>query len=196
MTFQKTETHTSRVAIERIYINMRHLFIRGGYKPAGVSGSSLRQSLLTLKPEIYGDIDHPEKVELEGMLYVLERLPHGIEECRFIKLTAQEGIAEAGHEVIIPKKRRRNCYRIDDDRMYIETTRGRSDIYDILTHLTFLYNEAEKIKDQSIDPKGRFTDDWKRLEEVIHAEDSDEEVNDKNAIIYLSNVLGRTVREV
>ncbi len=196
MTFQKTETHTSRIAIERIYINMRHLFIRGGYKPAGVSGRSLRQSLLTLKPEIYGDIDHPEKVELEGMLYVLERLPHGIEECRFIKLTAQEGIAEAGHEVIIPQKRRRNCYRIDSDRMYIETTRGRSDIYDILTHLTFLYNESEKIKNQSIDPKGRFTDDWKRLEEVVKAEEEGEEINDKNAIIYLSNVLGRTVREV
>jgi hypothetical protein len=175
---------------------MRHLFIRGGYKPAGVSGRSLRESLLTLKPEIYGDIDHPEKVELEGMMYVLERLPHGIEECRFIKLTAQEGIAEAGHEVIIPKKRRRNCYRIDSDRMYIETTRGRSDIYDILTHLTFLYNEAEKIKDQSIDPKGRFTDDWIQLEQVVKAEEEGEEINDKNAIIYLSNVLGRTVREV
>ena len=149
--FQK-DTHTSRIAIERMYINMRHLFIRGSYKPGGISGRSLRESLLTLKPEIYGDIDHPEKVELEGMLYVLERLPHGIEECRFIKLTAQEGIAEAGHEVIIPAKRRRNCYRIDWDRMYIETTRGRSDIYDILTHLTFLFNEAEKIKNQSIDP--------------------------------------------
>ena len=192
----KTETHTSRIAIERIYINMRHLFIRGSYKPAGVSGKSLRESLLTLKPEIYGVIDHPEKVELEGMLYVLERLPHGIEECRFIKLTAQEGISEAGHEVIIPTKRRRNCYRIDSERMYVETTRGRSDIYDILTHLTFLYNEAEKIKNQSIDPKGKFTDDWKRLEEVVKMENDGEEVNDKNAIIYLSNVLGRTVREV
>ncbi len=196
MTQSKSDTHTSRIAIERIYINMRHLFIRGSYKPAGISGKSLRESLLSLKPEIYGDIDHPEKVELEGMLYVLERLPHGIEECRFIKLTAQEGISEAGHEVIIPTKRRRNCYRIDPDRMYIETTRGRSDIYDILTHLTFLYNESEKIKNQSIDPKGAFTDDWKRLEEVVLLELEGEEVEDKNAIIYLSNVLGRTVREV
>ena len=196
MSLEKKDTHTSRVAIERIYINMRHLFIRGGYKPTGISGKSLRQSLLTLKPEIYGDIDHPEKVELEGMLYVLERLPHGIEECRFVKLTAQEGIAEAGHEVIIPAKRRRNCYRIDFDRMYIETTRGRSDIYDILTHLTFLYNESEKIKNQSLTPKGTFTDDWIRLGEVIRQEAEGEEINDKNAIIYLSNVLGRTVREV
>jgi hypothetical protein len=109
---------------------------------------------------------------------------------------AQEGIAEAGHDVIIPAKRRRNCYRIDFDRMYIETTRGRSDIYDILTHLTFLYNESEKIKNQSLTPKGGFSDDWIRLEEVVQQETAGEEINDKNAIIYLSNVLGRTVREV
>lgn len=196
MIISKSETHSSRIAIERIYINMRHLFIRGSYKPNGVSGQSLRESLLTLKPEIYGMIDHREKVELEGMLYVLERLPYGIEECRFIKLTAQEGISAAGHEVIIPAKRRRNCYRIDQDRMYIETTRGRSDIYDILTHLTFLYNESEKIKNHSIDQKGNIVDDWKQLEEVVMLEDRGEPFEEKNAIIYLSNVLGRTVFEV
>ena len=196
MTFDKTQSQVARNAIERIYINMRHLFIRGSYKPTGVSGSSLMSSLLTLKPEIYGVIDHPEKVELEGMLYVLERLPDGVEECRFVKLTAREGIAEAGHEIIIPSKRRRNCFRIDQDRMYVEMTRGRSDIYDILTHLTFLYNEAEKIKNQAVDPKGEFTDDWKRLEEVIKLEASGEEFDESKAMIYLSNVLGRTVEEV
>ncbi|MCR9252023.1 MAG: hypothetical protein NXI20_16480 [bacterium] len=196
MTFNKAQSQVARNAIERIYINMRHLFIRGSYKPTGVSGSSLMSSLLTLKPEIYGVIDHPEKVELEGMLYILERLPDGIEECRFIKLTAREGIEEAGHEVIIPSKRRRNCYRIDEDRMYVEMTRGRSDIYDILTHLTFLYNEAEKIKNYCIDLKGEFTEDWKKLEEIVLKEEQGEEFDESKAMIYLSNVLGRTVSEV
>ena len=45
-------------------------------------------------------------------------------------------------------------------------------------------------------PKGNFTDDWKQLEAVVQQENAGEELNDKNAIIYLSNVLGRTVREV
>jgi hypothetical protein len=36
------------------------------------------------------------------------------------------------------KKERRNCYRIDEEQMNVEITRGRSDIYDILTHLTFI----------------------------------------------------------
>ena len=143
---QKQKTHASRIAIERIYINMRHLFNRGRYKPTGVSGESLMKSLLVLQPEIYGTIAHPEKVELEGLLYILERLPDGIEECRFIKLIGREGLQVIGRPAIIPPKRRRNCYRIDEDRMYVELTRGRSDIYDILTHLTFMYNESEKIR--------------------------------------------------
>ena len=40
-------------AIARMYISMRHLLNRGFYKPMGISGASLRNALLTLKPEIY-----------------------------------------------------------------------------------------------------------------------------------------------
>ena len=43
-------------AIERLYVSMRHLFYRGFFKPAGVSGSSLRSLLMTINPEIYGFI--------------------------------------------------------------------------------------------------------------------------------------------
>ena len=50
---------------------------------------------------------------------------------------------------IIPPKRRRNCYRIDDEQMNIEITRGRSEIYDILTHLDFsVCIESHKIADK------------------------------------------------
>lgn len=191
----KQRTRESRAAIERLYITMRHLFIRGSYKPIGVSGRSLIEALLTLKPEIYGTIEDPEKVELDGLLYVIERLPDGIEECRFIKLVAREGFEEAGHTMIIPPKRRRNCFRIDNNRMYIEMTRGRSDIYDILTHLTFLFVEGEKIKNHSLDQKGRIKDDWRKLEEIVMLEDRGEPFDEKKAVVYLSNFLGRTVKE-
>ena len=70
---------------------------------------------------------------------VLDRLPEGIEECSFIHLTSDEGFEKGSFEVIVPKKRRRNCYRIDEHQMNIEVLLGRSEIYDILTHLTFLY---------------------------------------------------------
>lgn len=195
MTGTKERTRESRAAIERLYITMRHLLIRGSYKPMGVSGKSLIEALLTLRPEIYGTVADPGKVELDGLLYVIERLPNGIEECRFIKLVAREGFEEAGHPVMIPVKRRRNCFRIDENRMYIEMTRGRSDIYDILTHLTFLFIESEKIKNHSLDQKGQVIDDWYRLEEIVKLEEQNKSFDEKKAAVYLSNFLGRTIKE-
>ena len=78
ITHKRTRAQESSGAIERLYITMRHLFNRGFYKPMGVSGETLRDSLLTLSPEIYGSITE-DKVELEGLLYVIDRLPIGIE---------------------------------------------------------------------------------------------------------------------
>ena len=143
----RTRAQESSAAIEKMYITMRHLFNRGFYKPMGISGDTLREALMTLRPEIYGNIAD-EKVELKGLLYVIERLPIGIEECRFINLTSDEGYSKSHFKAIVPPKRRRNCYRIDAEQMNIEITRGRSDIYDILTHLTFIFIESHKIKNR------------------------------------------------
>ncbi len=191
----KQRARESRAAIEKIYITMRHLFNRGNYKPNGLSGRSLKNALLMLSPEIYGALNSPERVELDGLLYVIDRLPKGIEECRFIKLIAREGYENSGFEKLVPAKRRRNCYRIDDHSMYIEMTRGRSDIYDILTHLTFLFIEAHKIMNHAIDGKKRFSNDWEKLEQVVELEESKKGFDRKKAITYLGNVLGRTFEE-
>ncbi len=192
----RTRAQESRAAIERIYIAMRHLFIRGSYKPMGMSGEALRSSLITLSPEIYGSIADSEKVELDGLLYVMERLPKGIEECRYIRLISREGLEASNFKAVIPPKRVRNCYRVDEEQMLIEMTRGRSDIYDILTHLTFVYNEAEKIRKNSLDYQGNLKRDWKRLEEIISKEEKKKKFNYEQANTYLSILLGRTYEEV
>jgi hypothetical protein len=57
-------------------------------------------------------------------------------ECRFINLTSAEGYSKSISQLFLQEKR--NCYRIDEEQMNVEITRGRSDIYDILTHLTFI----------------------------------------------------------
>ncbi len=92
----RSRAQESSSAVEKLYITMRHLFNRGFYKPMGVSGDTLREALLSLRPEIYGSIAE-EKVELNGLLYVIERLPVGIEECRFINLTSDEGKVILNH---------------------------------------------------------------------------------------------------
>ncbi|PIA79005.1 hypothetical protein BFR04_05650 [Gaetbulibacter sp. 4G1] len=193
---ERTRAQESSNAIERMYITMRHLFNRGFYKPMGVSGETLRQSLLLLRPEIYGSIGD-EKAELEGLLYVIDRLPIGIEECTFINLTSDEGYSDSHFKPIIPPKRRRNCYRIDDEQMNIEITRGRSEIYDILTHLTFLFVESHKISNRVIiDDKGNTTRDWVKLEKAVLSTKKLTQPEREIAITHTANILGRTFNEL
>lgn len=193
---ERTRAQESSNAIEIMYITMRHLFNRGFYKPMGVSGETLREALLLLRPEIYGSVGD-EKAELEGLLYVIDRLPQGIEECSLINLTSDEGYGNSHFKAIIPAKRRRNCYRIDKEQMNIEVTRGRSEIYDILTHLTFLFIESHKIcKRVLIDDQGSTVRDWDKLEHVVLSSKKLSQQEREVAITHAANILGRTFNEI
>lgn len=185
-------------AIERLYVTMRHLFYRGFFKPGGVSGETIRNLLMTISPEIYGSMSIPNKIELDGLLYVLDRLPEGIEETAFVHLTSDEGFEKGSFEIIVPKKRRRNCYRIDEHQMNIEVLLGRSEIYDILTHLTFLYIEADKIRElaHNKDENYKPTRTWRIIEEVAKGERKMSRKEKEVALIHLSSLLGRTFEEV
>ncbi len=195
-THNRTRAQESTGAIERMYITMRHLFNRGFYKPMGVSGETLRESLLTLRPEIYGSIAE-EKIELNGLLYVIDRLPYGIEECSFINLTSNEGYSDSHFKPIVPLKRRRNCYRIDSEQMNIEVTRGRSEIYDILTHLTFLYIESHKIMQRAVlNEKGDLSRDWEKVAQAATSKTKLTQIQKEVAITHIANILGRTFKEV
>lgn len=191
----RSRAQESSAAIEKMYITMRHLFSRGFYKPMGISGDTLRESLLLLRPEIYGSIAE-EKVELNGLIYVLERLPDGIEECQFINLTADEGFSKSNFKVMIPPKRRRNCYRIDKNQMNIEITRGRSDIYDILTHLTFLFIESHKImKKVTSNEDKECIREWNSLEEIVINNKKLSQEEREITIAHIGSILGRTFEE-
>ncbi|HAH54870.1 MAG TPA: hypothetical protein DCM02_06190 [Flavobacterium sp.] len=192
----RSRAQESSAAIEKMYITMRHLFNRGFYKPMGVSGDTLREALLTLRPEIYGNLGE-EKVELNGLLYVIERLPTGIEECRFINLTSDEGYSKSHFQAIVPPKRKRNCYRIDDEQMNVEITRGRSDIYDILTHLTFIFIESHKIRNRVLlDDGGEVSRDWQKLELAVSQKKKLTQIEKEKAVSHAANILGRTFIEV
>jgi hypothetical protein len=192
----RSRAQESSAAIEKMYITMRHLFNRGFYKPMGISGDTLREALLALRPEIYGNIGE-EKVELNGLLYVIERLPIGIEECRFINLTSDEGYSKSHFQAIVPPKRRRNCYRIDEEQMNVEITRGRSDIYDILTHLTFIFIESHKIRNRVLlDDAGEVSRDWQKLGIAVSQKKKLTQIEKEKAVSHAANILGRTFIEV
>lgn len=192
---ERSRAQESTSAIERMYVTMRHLFSRGFYKPMGVSGEALRESLLLLRPEIYGTIAE-SKAELNGLIYVLDRLPEGIEQCKYINLISDEGYRKSHFKPIVPPKRRRNCYRIDGQQMNIEITRGRSDIYDALTHLTFLFIESHKIaRNVLIEESGGVSRDWEKLEQIV-AKNKLTQADREIAFIHIGNILGRTFEEI
>lgn len=196
LSHHRTRAQESSTAIERMYITMRHLFNRGFFKPMGISGAALRNALLSLSPEIYGTIAE-EKSEINGLAYVIDRLPEGITECQFINLTSDEGLGKSHFEPIVPTKRRRNCYRIDDQQMNIEITRGRSDIYDFLTHITFLYIEADKICDKVLmDDEGNTTHDFEKLRVLSLQKKPLNQQQREVALSHLANILGRSFEEL
>lgn len=191
-----TRARLSTTAIDRLYITMRHMFHRGTYRPTGQSGKMIQDLLLQLNPEIYGTMADPEKVELNGLFYVLDRLPDGITETPYIHFTSNEGVDFTKFKPIIPPKRRRICYRVDQDQMNIEVTRGRSEIYDTLTHLTFLYNESDKIRAKAFHKQTQKPNRvWQKIEEIASNESKLSTKDRDIALMHLSTILGRTYNE-
>lgn len=191
-----TRARQSTTAIDRLYITMRHMFHRGTYRPTGQSGKMIQELLLQLNPEIYGSMADPEKVEINGLMYVLDRLPEGIAETPYVHFTSNEGVDFTKFKPIIPPKRRRICYRVDADQMNIEVTRGRSEIYDTLTHLTFLYNESDKIRAKAYNKQTQKNSRvWEKIEEVALSENKLSTKERDIALMHLSTILGRTFNE-
>ncbi len=190
-----TKAQQGRVAIRSFKTTADALILRGYYKPSGRTGATLERALRDLSPEIYGTMNDSRSIELKGLEYVLDRLPRGIEECTRIILTALEDLDQAGFEKIEPPKRRRASYRMSDNEYCFVITRGASEVYDLLTHLTFLNIEANKIYTQLSDKDGDTTFMWKDLESVIEKGETLSGKELDQALWNLSVILGRTYQE-
>jgi len=190
-----SKSQKARIAIRTFKILADSLTLQGAYKPSGKAGEKLAESLKLLSPEIFGSMTDGRIVELKGLEYVIDRMPKGIENCTRIILTAQEDFKETSFEKIIPLKRRRVSYAVSKSEMCLVITRGKSEIYDILTHITFLNIEAQKVYQQAFNRVDGMTPEWTELERVaIGAEEIRGEELDQ-AIWNLSIILGRTYKE-
>ena len=194
-----TKAQRSRIAIKAFQTTADALALRGYYKPSGRSGQTLTNALQAISPEIYGSMNDSRIIELKGLEYVMDRLPRGIEASTRIVLTAQEVLGHTSFEKIMPLKRRRTSYCVSDTEICFVITRGLSEIYDILTHLTFLNIEAGKIRRQMHTKEGQMRSEWLNLEATVKTErdiqgDDHGDQLDK-AIWNLSMILGRTYQE-
>ncbi len=189
------QAHKGRVAIRNFKVIADSLALRGFYRPSGASGQTLAQALKMLSPEIYGAMNDPRIVELKGLEYVIDRLPKGVEECGRLILTAQEELEGTSFQKIYPLKRRRASYRVSEDEICFVITRGLSEIYDLVTHLTFLNIESVKIRKQMTDSAGNKTTQWLSLESTLEKEGRLAPAELEKAVWNLGMILGRTYRE-
>ncbi len=190
-----SRAHRGRVAIRKFQAIAHALLLRGHYSLSGASGQALEQALKTLSPEIYGSMNDPRRIELKGLEYILDRLPRGIEDCTRFVMTVKDDLEGTSFEKIEPPRRRRISYRVGSDKMSFVITRGMSEIYDILTHLTFLYVETKHIYSKTRDEEGNATREWLELERQVQDRGEPVKKDLEQAIWNLSILLGRTYHE-
>ncbi|MCE5243346.1 MAG: hypothetical protein LLF99_09125 [Desulfobacteraceae bacterium] len=192
---ETTRSNAARLAIHNFRIAADALLLMGRFKMNGRSGQVLQDALKTLSPEIYGTMNDPRRIELKGLEYVMDRLPRGIEECSRFIMTSEADLEFTPFEMLEPPKRRRTSYRINEKEMCFVITRGFSEIYDILTHLTFLYIEAVNIHNRMTDDEGNLTTEWKELQSFMENIEESDAGKLNRALWNMSIILGRTFHE-
>ncbi len=191
-----SKSHKARIAIRTFKVLADALTLRGYYKASGKTGKKLGEALKLFSPEIYGSMSDSRIVELKGLEYVIDRMPRGIEKCNRIILTAQEDFQDTSFEEVIPLKRRRLSYVVSETEICFVITRGLTEIYDILTHITFLNIEAQKIFQQISMKQGGTILEWHELENNVEGKSSQlQGAKLDQAIWNLSIILGRTYKE-
>ena len=185
----------ARLAISTFQIMSSAFLLRGYYRFSGKTGQTLENALRNLDPEIYGSMNDSRITELKGLEYVLDRLPRGIEQCNRIVMMAHEDLKGTSFEEIIPPKRRRISYRVGDNEMSMVVSRGSSEVFDILTHLTFMYIEAKKIYCNVRDEEENLSHEWKRLEDHVKQGGELKGAELDKGLWDLSMILGRTYQE-
>ena len=189
-----SKSQRARTAIASFKTIADALILTGSYQPSGTAGIKLENALRQFNPEIYGSMADERIVELKGLEYVIDRLPRGIESCTKIVMTAQEDLESTSFEEIYPLKRRRKSFIVSEKEMCFVVTRGATEIYDIITHLTFLNIEAQKLS-QQVKSGNQVKREWQILARTMQAGDNLEDEELDTSLWNLSIILGRTFKE-
>ncbi len=190
-----TKSQRARIAISELKTLIDALTIRGFYRPSGKFGKTIEGCLRELSPEIYGSMNDSKIVELNGLEYVIDRLPKGIEQCKRIILTEEDQFDSTCFEAIQPLRRRRISYKISQNEICFIISRGISEIYDIITHITFLNIEAKKIHKRILDDSGNTRIEWDMLEKTVLSNGKLSGKGLDSAIWNLSIIIGRSYHE-
>jgi hypothetical protein len=190
-----SQSQKARHAISTFKTLADSLPLKGVYHPSGKTGGRLADALIQLSPEIYGSMTSDRIVELKGLQYVIDRMPRGIERASRIIFTGQEDFESTSFEALLPLRRRRISYAVSPTELCFVLTTGTSEVYDLLTHLTFLNIEAEKIARQADNYPDGISSEWRELTRIVKIEGELEKEALQQALWNLAIILGRTWRE-
>lgn len=188
-----------KLAIEEFETMAKALILRGGYKPGGESGNSLKILMQKIKPSLYRFVNDPERIDLEAFHYSLRRLPDQIGTVKQITVVQRitDGVKK-DFEPIKTAARRRDTFRTEDDKYVTAFRGGMTDLFDFISTITCFQIETEKIRQKYLHYLKKESDRsysssiWHALDKMTDDTLLDLEENKKLSLLHELSIEFRT----
>lgn len=140
----------NRLAVEEFTTLARGIILRGYYKPGGDSGAGLRRLMILSAPSLYPYAADPDRIDIQAMRYVLQRLPDRIWAIRdFTVARSISPMTARDFAPVATAARRRPTFRTGPDSLVTSFRGGMSDLLDFISAMTCYQIETDKIREKA-----------------------------------------------
>ncbi len=137
----------NRLAVDEFTTLARGIILRGYYKPGGDSGAGLRRLMILSAPSLYPHAGDPDRIDVQALRYVLQRLPDRIWAFRDITVTRSiSPMTARDFSPVVTAARRRPAYRTGPDSLVTTFRGGMSDLLDFISAITCYQIETDKVR--------------------------------------------------
>lgn len=137
----------NRLAVEEFTTLARGIMLRGYYKPGGDSGAGLRRLMILSAPSLYRHAADPERIDVQALRYVLQRLPERIWTVRdFTVARSISPMTSRDFAPVATAARRRPTFRTGPDSLVTSFRGGMSDLLDFISAMTCYQIETDKMR--------------------------------------------------
>ena len=137
----------NRLAVEEFTTLARGIILRGYYKPGGDSGAGLRRLMILSAPSLYPHAADPDRIDVQALGYVLQRLPERIWTVRdFTVARSISPMVARDFSPVSTKSRRRSTFMTGPSSLVTSFRGGMSDLLDFISALTCYQIETDKMR--------------------------------------------------
>ncbi len=178
----------NRLAIEEYTTLARGIILRGHYKPGGDSGASLRRLMTLSSPSLYPYAADPDRIDVQALRYVLQRLPDRIWAVRTFTVTRSiSPMITRDFSPVITAARRRPTYLTGPDSLVTSFRGGMSDLLDFVSAITCYQIETDKMRAMAAGSR-RGDQDSRDAVSVWDSLDSPGEGGERNSLLHRLSV--------